>query len=49
MREIKLTEAAVQAIEQILRRRHKVEIGVKNGKICIWEVKSKTEYEQPGA
>lgn len=49
MQEIKLSEAAVRAIEQILNRRHKVEIGVRNGKLCIWEVKSKTEYEQPSA
>ena len=46
---VKLTPETVWAIEQIINRHNKVEIGFKNGKICSWEIRSKTQHEQPVA
>lgn len=45
--EIRLTAETVKMIEQIINRRKNVEVGVKNGKLCVWELSSKTKYEQP--
>ena len=46
---IRLTPETVRTIEQIINRRNKVEIGFKNGKLCVWEIQSKTKHEQPVA
>ena len=48
-KEVKLTKEAVRAIEQIINGRCKAEIACKNGKICVWEVRSKTKHEEPVA
>lgn len=45
--EIHLTAETVRMIEQVINRRKNVEIGLKNGKLCVWELSSKTKYEQP--
>lgn len=47
--QIRLTPETVRTIEQIINRRNKVEIGFKNGKLCVWEIQSKTKHEQPVA
>ena len=44
---LRVTPEMVAVIEQALSQRSKIEIGVKNNKICIWEIKSKTKYEKP--
>lgn len=44
---MQLTPEMITAIEQALSQRSRIEIGVKNNKICVWEIKSKTKYEQP--
>lgn len=45
--EIHLTAEMVEIIEHALNRRKNVEIGVKNGKLCVWEISSKTKHERP--
>lgn len=42
----KLTPEAIEAIEQSLAQFKHVEVGVKNGKLIVWEVNSKTKYEK---
>lgn len=41
-----LSEEAIAVIEKLLNDRKDVEIGIKKGKVCVWEVKSKTAYEK---
>lgn len=43
--DLKLTNEAVTAINEILARGKSVEIAVRKNKIIIWEVSSKTRYE----
>lgn len=44
---MELTPELLKAIEDIVNRRNRAEVGVKNGKLCVWEVQSKTKYERP--
>lgn len=44
---IRLTREATAAVESILSRGGRVEIGRRNGKICVWEIRSKTKHEEP--
>lgn len=41
-----LSDEAIAVIEKLLNDRKEVEIGIKKGKVCIWEIKSKTAYEK---
>lgn len=40
-----LTPEMIQAIESALQKGKRVEIGYKNGKIVVWEIKSTTLCE----
>ena len=42
---INLSPKAVKEINEILSRGKGVEIGVRNGKLVIWEMTSKKKYE----
>ena len=40
-----LDKSAKEKIEEILSRNKNVEIGIRNGKLIIWELESKKKYE----
>lgn len=40
-----LDDSAKQKIEEILSRNKSAEIGIRNGKLVIWELESKKKYE----
>lgn len=45
--DVVLTPEQIKAICDIINRGNRVEIGIRSGKICIWEVHSKTKHETP--
>lgn len=47
--EIRLSAETIRTIELLINRRKNVELGVINGKLCVWELSSKTKHEQPVA
>lgn len=47
--EVHLAPETVKMVETLLRQRKRVEIGVKNEKVIVWELSSKTKHEQPTA
>lgn len=42
---VRITEEALTEIKKILDRGKGVEIGVRGGKLIIWEIESKKKYE----
>lgn len=44
---IMLTPKIVKALESILSKGMTAQIGVRNGNVVVWQVKSKKELEQP--
>lgn len=42
---VKITDEVIEEIKKILDRGKGVEIGVRGGKLIIWELESKKKYE----
>lgn len=40
-----LDEKTIKAIEEILSANRTVELAVRNGKVIVWEMRSKKKYE----
>ena len=40
-----IDDSAVQRLEEILSRNKNAEVGIRNGKLVIWELESKKKYE----
>lgn len=45
MDDVKITDEVLEAIKRILERGKGVEIGIRGGKLIIWEIESKKKYE----
>ena len=45
MENVKIDEKVVEEIQKIIARGKGVEIGVRSGKLIIWEIESKKKYE----